>query len=133
MTTNAKARRDAGRMAAHNERKAAEKKKLVVEARQKAAKANSHSKGLSAVGGYTRVRYENKETVTAYHKGMGPNKNVPNMPLKRLKEWLTKHGATASQVNAIYRVTLDEAGLKTHDLINRGLLDVDNYLAALNK
>ena len=128
MTTNAKARR----MAEFLERKA-EKKKIMTEARKKTFEANSHSKGLSAVGGYTRVRYENKETVSAYHKGMGPNKNVPNAPLKRLKEWLTKHGATAAQVNAIYRVTLDEAGLKTHDLINRGLLDVDNYLAALNK
>ena len=71
--------------------------------------------------------------VKAHYTGMGPNKKVPDMPQKRLKEWLTKHGATEGQVNAIYRVTLDEEGLKTHDLINRGLLDVDNYLQSLNK
>lgn len=85
------------------------------------------------VGGFTRTRYGNAETVKAHYTGMGPNKKVPDMPLKRLKEWLASHGATEGQVNAIYRVTLDEAGLKTHDLINRGLLDVDNYLQSLNK
>lgn len=130
MTMNANQKR---RLEKLLERKDAEKKQRVSEARKEALEANSHSKGLSAVGGYTRVRYDNTETVTAHHKGMGPNKKVPNVPQKRLKEWLARHGATEGQVNAIYRVTLDEAGLKTHDLINRGLLDVDNYLQSLNK
>ena len=128
MTMNAKQRR----MTEYNKRKA-EKQQAISEARKEALEANSYSKSLSAVGGYTRVRYDNTETVTAHHKGMGPNKKVPNVPQKRLKEWLARHGATEGQVNAIYRVTLDEEGLKTHDLINRGLLDVDNYLEALNK
>lgn len=85
------------------------------------------------VNGFTRTRHGKDETVKAHYTGIGPNKKVPNMPQKRLKEWLARHGATEGQINAIYRVTLDEDGLKTHDLINRGLLDVDNYLQALNK
>jgi hypothetical protein len=69
--------------------------------------------------------------VAAHYTGMGPNKRVPNVPKVRLDEWLLAHGATKDQLTAIYFVTLKEE-VKTHDLINRGLLKVDNYLAALN-
>ena len=70
--------------------------------------------------------------VSAHYTGMGPNKAVPNIPKPRLLEWLRKHGATEAQLTPIYWVAFKE-NVKTHDLINRGLLDVDNYLAALNK
>ena len=55
MTMNANQKR---RLEKFLERKDAEKKQRVSEARQKALKSNAHSKGLSAVGGYTQVRYK---------------------------------------------------------------------------
>ena len=71
-------------------------------------------------------------TVSAHYTGMGPNKPVPNIPQGRLMEWLRSHGAQDNELMPIYWATFKET-LKTHDLINKGLLSVDNYLAALNK
>ena len=82
---------------------------------------------------YRNVNEYKRKTgsVGAYYTGLGPNKPVPNKPRAELFEWLRNHGATEEQLAPIYWVAFQES-VKTHDLINRDLLDVDNYLAALN-